>query len=64
MPDEYRQKIIDWLAPINESEIYQAALNTHEPGTGEWFLRGSTFNHWIKSPESSLWLYGNGIFVA
>lgn len=55
---QYRQTIIDWLASL----VSDAAADTHvrlkAQSTGDWFLEGSEFKHWIDSPHSILWLHG------
>ena len=46
------------------------ALQSHEfffskitaPGTGEWLLKGDKYNEWKITPNSFLWLQGDGKF--
>jgi ankyrin repeat domain-containing protein 50 len=59
--DKYRKSVMEWLSPTDQSEIHEAALRRHEPGTGQWFLGSDTFQNWREDPGTSLWLYGEGM---
>lgn len=32
-----------------------------ESSTGSWFLKGKTFDNWVKEPSSFLWLRGKSL---
>ena len=61
---EDRLKVLEWLAPLDQSKVQNAALDSREPGTGAWFLEGESFEAWINSPSSVFWLYGSGKLLA
>jgi len=54
------EKVLKWLTPVDQSEIFEASLRSHEPGTGQWLLGGGTYRNWRKTPYSALWLHGDG----
>jgi hypothetical protein len=60
LTEEDKQKILNWLRPVDQSDLQAAAIRKHEPGTGEWFLSGADFDRWKQQPGSSLWMYGSG----
>ena len=51
---------MDWLNPVNQAEIHAAISRKHEPGTGEWFLKGDIFKNWRRDAGTSLRLFGDG----
>jgi Cdc6-like AAA superfamily ATPase len=56
--DEHREKIHQWLAAPDPSSNHVNALGKRRAPTGLWFIGGSKFGDWEKSPNSFLWLYG------
>ncbi len=54
------EEVLKWLTPVDQSEIFAASLRSHEPGTGDWLLRGETYKNWRETPHSTLWLHGDG----
>ena len=61
---EDRLKVLEWLAPLDQSKVQNAALDSREPDTGAWFLEGESFEAWTNSPSSLFWLYGSGKLLA
>jgi ankyrin repeat domain-containing protein 50 len=55
-----RDKIISWLSVTDPSLNHYAACKKHQPATGEWLFQHAKFEHWIRTQNSHLWLYGNG----
>ena len=53
-----QQKIIDWLKVCDPSTNHNAARNSHESGTGAWFIDSSEFVNWRDNQIRSLWLQG------
>ncbi|KAJ7247021.1 ankyrin repeat domain-containing protein [Mycena rebaudengoi] len=53
-----RDRIIEWLSPLNffsrNADIYRA----HQDGTGTWLLDDVRFKDWVLSPGGTLWCYG------
>ncbi|KAJ7210937.1 ankyrin repeat domain-containing protein [Mycena rebaudengoi] len=53
-----RDRIIEWLSPLNffsrNADIYRA----HQEGTGTWLLDDVRFKDWVLSPGGTLWCYG------
>jgi hypothetical protein len=58
--DGDRDKIIGWLSATDPSSNHHAACKKHQPATGEWLFKRSEFEHWKRTQNSQLWLYGNG----
>jgi hypothetical protein len=56
--DGDREKIIQWLACTDSSLNHNAAHNKHQPGTGEWFIKGPNMEKWKTTQSSLLWLHG------
>lgn len=57
MPDGEQKKLLDWLSKIDPSRNHNAAIETKEPKTGEWFIKSETFTQWVES-AGLIWLYG------
>lgn len=56
--EEFRQSVIQWLAPYNPTPSYKNALAAHQVGTGQWFL-DSPFQKWTTGETPAvLWLQG------
>ncbi|MCJ1467598.1 hypothetical protein MMC07_006223 [Pseudocyphellaria aurata] len=51
-------KIVRWLSQTDPSTNHNAARDSHEPQTGDWFLSGEEYSHWKKTPQSFLWIHG------
>ena len=52
--------IVRWLNNTNPSLEHNAACQKHEPGTGSWLVSGKTFESWMRSDNSLLWINGGG----
>lgn len=55
--EDQRQKMLEWLAPIDQSSIH---VGKHEPGTCLWFLNGLDFEAWRKAPAALMRIHGGG----
>jgi len=60
--DAHRQRLVNWLAKSvpDPSIEHNAALGKHEETTGSWLLNGDILKEWSTTPNSYLWVYGNG----
>jgi hypothetical protein len=58
--DESVRDIVRWLDNPNPSLEHNAACQKHEPGTGSWSASGKTFESWMRSDNSLLWINGGG----
>ncbi|KAF7345781.1 ANK-REP-REGION domain-containing protein [Mycena venus] len=56
--EEQRQKIIDWLSPINFFLRQADISREREKGTGGWLLAHPLFKNWESSSGSTLWCRG------
>jgi hypothetical protein len=54
------QEVENWLCPLklDQAAIHSAALDQHHPGTCQWFLTSSFFQHWLRGKENFAWLNG------
>ncbi|KZP12284.1 hypothetical protein FIBSPDRAFT_166106 [Athelia psychrophila] len=55
---QMEEKIEKWMDVPDTSPNFNAARKKHTPGTGTWFLDGSTFKSWKEDPGFLLWLHG------
>jgi ankyrin repeat domain-containing protein 50 len=60
--DTHRQRLVDWLARFipDPSVEHNSALKKHEETTGSWLLDGDDLKEWSATPNSYLWIHGNG----
>ncbi len=56
--DQISSTIRDWLKAPNATDNYNEANKKKHPGTGIWFVKGSSFSAWLAKPKSFLWLKG------
>ena len=59
--EETKQKILDWLAHPDRSEIHEITRRTRNDRakTGRWFLDGPVFQEFRDNSQSVLWLHGD-----
>ncbi|KAJ7270974.1 ankyrin repeat-containing domain protein [Mycena rebaudengoi] len=53
-----RDKIIEWLSPLNFFARHDDIFRTRQEGTGRWFLEDSRFKNWLLSTGESIWCLG------
>lgn len=59
--DREREKLLEWLSSADPSKNFNAALDKHQPETGDWLMKGNEdFETWETAPNSLLWLNGKG----
>jgi hypothetical protein len=57
--EKKRTGLLGWLCRVDPSEMYNAASDKRESGTGVWLVRDSEeFKIWKATPRSLLWLHG------
>ena len=57
--EKKRTGLLDWLCAVDPSEMYNAASDKRESGTGAWLVKdGEEFKVWKETPRSLLWLHG------
>ena len=56
--DGERTTVNDWLSPLDFSFKQQDTYNSHEDGTGSWFLKSDEFIKWRDGDGSTLWCPG------
>jgi ankyrin repeat protein len=56
--DDQFQKVMSWLNAPDHDTHHAAALQKHEPGTGDWLLQSETYKTWRGGTGSHLWLHG------
>lgn len=52
------QKVLAWLSPLEFSSRHQAIRDAREKGTRQWFLTGSAFQGWLRTPNTTLLCIG------
>ncbi|KAJ7444177.1 ankyrin repeat domain-containing protein [Mycena latifolia] len=55
---EKRQKILDWMSPLNFLQRQADVYGTLQPGTGEWLLGEAQFQDWESGPGKVLFCHG------
>ncbi|KAH6714520.1 hypothetical protein BKA61DRAFT_550129, partial [Leptodontidium sp. MPI-SDFR-AT-0119] len=56
--DQHRQKILDWLTPVNYGPQQSDFINRRQPGTGQWLLESEEFQTWLNSDQQTLFCPG------
>lgn len=56
--DQISSTIRGWLKAPDATVNYNEAYKKKHPGTGLWFVKGSSFSTWLAKPKSFLWLNG------
>lgn len=51
-------RVREWLCPINPEDEQRAFQEARAVGTGNWILQYQTYEVWITSPGSILWISG------
>lgn len=46
-----------WLSPVNAASNHTSATKLRYQGTGNWFIDGQEFQHWLTIENSFLWLH-------
>ncbi|KAE9366849.1 ankyrin [Stipitochalara longipes BDJ] len=57
--DDQHDAILKWLSTVDVSQGFQAALQKHQEGTGEWLLEKSEFRDWKFTSGGWLWILGS-----
>ncbi|KAJ7291398.1 ankyrin repeat-containing domain protein [Mycena rebaudengoi] len=58
MDSAEREKIIDWLSPLNFFARHANIFRTRQEGTGRWLLEDPRFRIWLLSPGEIIWCSG------
>ncbi|KAJ7218761.1 ankyrin repeat-containing domain protein [Mycena rebaudengoi] len=58
MDSAEREKIIDWLSPLNFFARHADIFGTRQEGTGRWLLEDPRFRTWLLSPGEIIWCSG------
>ncbi|KAI9714422.1 MAG: hypothetical protein M1820_000383 [Bogoriella megaspora] len=53
-----RRQILDWLCPIQMSQIHQSISDRAGKGSGQWFLSSDSFGDWKTGLNNPLWCWG------
>ncbi|KAI4620670.1 uncharacterized protein J4E87_006995 [Alternaria ethzedia] len=53
-----RQRILDWLTPIDHASEQRDAISRRQKGTGEWLLRSQTYQDWLSTDSRTLFCPG------
>ncbi|EGN99623.1 hypothetical protein SERLA73DRAFT_106266 [Serpula lacrymans var. lacrymans S7.3] len=56
--DGERQRLADWLCPLNFPQRQSEVNEMRREGTGEWILNDDTFRRWHKGDLKTLWCPG------
>jgi hypothetical protein len=56
--DEKRSAILQWLLPVGPWDNHEAAKNSHQSGTSNWFIESKEFIEWHNADSLFLMLTG------
>ena len=56
--DQDRQKILDWLTPVDYGPQQSDYLKRRQPGTGQWLLDSAEYQAWLKTNKQTLFCPG------
>ena len=56
--DEERQKVLEWLSPLNFASKQVDTFERHQRGTGEWLFEEAIFKAWLAGDKNALWCSG------
>jgi hypothetical protein len=56
--DQDRQKILDWLTPVDYWPQQSDYLRMRQPGTGQWLLDSAEYQTWLKTNKQTLFCPG------
>lgn len=61
--DSHRAELIKWISKMvpDPSIEHNIAVKKHEETTGSWLVEGHDLERWKTSPNSCLWIHGNGM---
>jgi len=57
--EQERERIIEWLSPLNFFTRQSHIFGRRHPGTGEWLLQSDEFKNWVDNPAKTLWCTGD-----
>ncbi|KAJ7117141.1 ankyrin repeat-containing domain protein [Mycena epipterygia] len=56
--DAKRDKILEWMSPLNSFQRQADIFSRWQPGTGGWLLTSPEFRDWESDCGKSLWCHG------
>jgi len=56
--DQDRQKILDWLTPVDYTPQQNDYINKRQPGTCQWFLDSVEYQSWLNINKQTLFCPG------
>lgn len=56
--EEFDDKILQWLSPLNPHATQDDVLRRSQENTGDWFLWSDEFSNWLIGDATTLWCPG------
>lgn len=56
--DHDRQKILDWLTPVDYGHQQSDYINRRQAGTGQWLLDSTEFQTWLETDKQTMFCPG------
>jgi hypothetical protein len=58
LDQKLKVSILNWLSPLQMSDVHQNTSNKVEKGSGKWFVASEKFLDWRTKDHSRLWCWG------
>jgi hypothetical protein len=58
LDQKLKTSILNWLSPLQMSDVHQNTSNRVEKGSGRWFLSSEKFLNWRTKHDRLLWCWG------
>jgi hypothetical protein len=56
--DAKRDKILEWMSPLNSFQRQADIFSKWQPGTGGWLLANPEFRDWESASRKTMWCRG------
>jgi hypothetical protein len=58
LDQKLKMSILNWLSPLQMSDVHQHTSQRAEKGSGKWFVASKKFLDWRTKDHKLLWCWG------